>query len=107
VGARAEAVAGFICDSISDEDLEQLDEMADDPGLITGLISAEPMLSEHQGWLIAMVKDLQGRVGERFDDIEEKSTPTPTSADAPAPIEAQAAPAPEPSVAAPVEEVPA
>ena len=92
LGARAEAVAGFICDSILDADLDGLEEMANDPGLISGLIAAEPKLGQHQGWLIVMARNLKERIEARYevDDGSEEILPDGPS---PEPI-AEVVPAP-------------
>lgn len=69
-GATAEEVAngifGFIGDK--DDDLDQLSEMVNDPGLAATLLRAEPQLLDHQGWLAATIACLKDGIEEVPED---------------------------------------
>jgi hypothetical protein len=77
MGSRAEAVAGFICDSVPDNELESLDDLATDPLLLTSMTKSEPKLARYQGWLVSLLRDLQERVQARYSDMAEGEEETP------------------------------
>jgi len=67
-GASFKAVAESILTlATSDEDLNQLDTLVSDPGLVAQLLKAEPRLLDHQGWLASLMAHLQSELKEMED----------------------------------------
>lgn len=93
-GARPEAIAGFIVDSVPEADLPDLYEMVTDPGLISGLVASEPKLSVHNGWLVNLVRTMKERLEEIFDSGEDEEEAPGSPASAPAATLSSQAPAP-------------